>query len=108
MPPRRSRWTSWAVRTGSSRSSLEPNTDVTLPGETIALQGPISSGAGPRPSWTSTDKGELDGVAELLLDHPEMKTLRIETHCDPPGPRAPSRGPRPPKKLTCHQANANQ
>ena len=55
------------------------NPDVTLTGGTIVLRVPIKFRPG-TPRLDATAKGELKGVAELLSDHPEIRTLRIEAH----------------------------
>ena len=60
--------------------TLRPaNTDVTLTPQAIVLRLPIKFRAG-TPKLTPPIKAELEGVADVLADHPEIKTLRIEAH----------------------------
>jgi outer membrane protein OmpA-like peptidoglycan-associated protein len=53
--------------------------DVTLTDKGIVLRVPIKFKQG-TPKLENPVKGELDGVADLLGEHPEIKTLRIEAH----------------------------
>jgi outer membrane protein OmpA-like peptidoglycan-associated protein len=58
-----------------------PNPNVSLAGDTVTLKQPIKFKAGPAkvdPKMAAS----LDGVAELLEDHPEIKTLRVEAWWD--------------------------
>jgi OOP family OmpA-OmpF porin len=75
-----------------------PNPNVTLSGDTVTLKQPIKFKAGP----TRLDpkaQAELDAVAELLQDHQELHTLRVEAYWDnSAGPKA--------KSLTDAQAKA--
>jgi outer membrane protein OmpA-like peptidoglycan-associated protein len=79
-----------------------PNPDVQLAGGTVVLKVPIKFRAG-APKLDAAVKLELDGVANVLADHPEIKTLRIQTHWSgtpgKPGPAADAA-----KKLTDDQA----
>ncbi len=60
--------------------TLRPaNPDVTLTGQAIVLRVPIKFQPG-APKLTPVLKAELEGVAEVLADHLEIKTLRIEAH----------------------------
>ncbi len=60
--------------------TLRPaNPDVTLTGQAIVLRVPIKFQPG-KPRLTPGAKAELEGVAEVMADHPEIKTLRIEAH----------------------------
>lgn len=60
--------------------TLRPaNPDVTLTGQAIVLRVPIRFQPG-APRLPPGVKAELEGVAEVLSDHPEIKTLRIEAH----------------------------
>jgi outer membrane protein OmpA-like peptidoglycan-associated protein len=60
--------------------TLRPaNPDVTLTGQAIILRVPIKFQPG-SPKLTPALKAELEGVAEVLADHPEIRTLRIEAH----------------------------
>jgi outer membrane protein OmpA-like peptidoglycan-associated protein len=83
------------------------NPDVTLTPKGIQLRVPIKFKQG-KPKLETVIKNELDGVAELMAEHPEIKTLRIEAHWGGPvggkgggkgGPGAAAR------KLTEQQAN---
>jgi outer membrane protein OmpA-like peptidoglycan-associated protein len=58
-----------------------PNPDITLVGDTVTLKDPIKFKAG-TPKLDPKFEGELNGVAELLGDHPEIRALRIEAHWD--------------------------
>ncbi len=70
--------------------TLRPvNPDVTLTADEIVLKSPIKfkqmTPAKLAPEW----QGELDGVAEVLADRPDIRILRIEAHWDPSaGPKA--------------------
>jgi outer membrane protein OmpA-like peptidoglycan-associated protein len=78
--------------------TLRPaNPDVTLTGNAIKLRAPIKFKAG-APKLDATARGELDGVAAILAEHPEIRTLRIEAHWN--APAAPA------KALTDKQAAA--
>jgi len=60
--------------------TLRPaNPDVTLTPQAIVLRVPIKFRAG-TPKLTPPIKAELEGAADILADHPEIKTLRIEAH----------------------------
>jgi outer membrane protein OmpA-like peptidoglycan-associated protein len=59
------------------------NADVKLTGSAVVLRVPIKFRPGV-PQLDSTAKRELDGVAELLADHPEIRKLRIEAHWSGP------------------------
>src|SRR5262249_43984919 len=58
-----------------------PNANVSLSGDTISLKQPIKFRPG-APKLDVKTQAEIDGVAELLQDHPEIKTLRIEAWWD--------------------------
>jgi outer membrane protein OmpA-like peptidoglycan-associated protein len=58
-----------------------PNPNVTLAGDTITLKQPLKFKAGP-PRLDAKMQAQLDGVAELLQDHPEIRTLRVEAWWD--------------------------
>jgi outer membrane protein OmpA-like peptidoglycan-associated protein len=58
-----------------------PNPDVSLTGDAIVLRAPIKFRAG-TPRLGPKDQAELDGVAALLDDHPEIRLLRVEAHWD--------------------------
>jgi outer membrane protein OmpA-like peptidoglycan-associated protein len=58
-----------------------PNPNVALTSEGIALKFPIKFKAGPA-KLDAKAQGELDGVADLLQDHPEIRGLRIEAYWD--------------------------
>ena len=53
--------------------------DVTLTPQAIVLRVPIKFKAG-APKLPPAVKAELEGVADVMADHPEIKTLRIEAH----------------------------
>jgi outer membrane protein OmpA-like peptidoglycan-associated protein len=76
-----------------------PNPDVTLTPQAIVLRVPIKFRAG-APRLDGTARAQLDGVAEVMLDHPEIKTLRVEAHWS--GQRTSKSA----KKLTERQATA--
>jgi len=80
----------------------QANADVTVTPTAIVLRVPIKFRAGP-PKLLPAIKGELDGVADVLADHPEIKTLRIEAHWS--GAAKGSAGDAA-KKLTAKQAAA--
>ena len=72
---------------------------------TVVLKIPIKFRPG-APKLDANIKAELDGVADLLLDHPEVKTLRIEAHWNGSGPGSKKKGTADvAKKLTIRQAN---
>jgi len=79
-----------------------PNPDVQLEGRTVVLRIPIKFRAG-TPKLDPLVKQELDGVANVLADHPEIKLLRIQAHWSGtpgrPGPAADAA-----KKITDDQA----
>jgi outer membrane protein OmpA-like peptidoglycan-associated protein len=58
-----------------------PNPDVSLQGDTVALRAPIKFRVG-TPRLGVPEQAELDGVAALLEDHPEIRVLRVEAHWD--------------------------
>ena len=58
-----------------------PNGDVTLAGNQIKLKFAIRFKGG-QARLDAKAQGELDGVAELMQDHAEIRTLRIETYWD--------------------------
>lgn len=76
-----------------------PNPDVTLTPQAIVLRAPIKFRPG-APKLDAKARAQLDGVADVLLDHPEIKTLRVEAHWSGP-PSSTSA-----KKLTERQAAA--
>jgi outer membrane protein OmpA-like peptidoglycan-associated protein len=83
--------------------TLRPaNADVTLTPQAIVLRVPIKFRAG-TPKLVPAIKTELDGVADILADHPEIKTLRIEAHWNG---AAKTKGGDAAKKLTQKQAAA--
>ncbi len=63
--------------------TLRPvNPDLTLTADEIVLKSPIKFKQGPAkltPEW----QVELDGVAEVMEDRPEIRILRVEAHWDP-------------------------
>jgi outer membrane protein OmpA-like peptidoglycan-associated protein len=59
-----------------------PNPDVAVDGDAITLKQPIKFKSADSTKLEPKVQGELDGVAELLSDHPEIRTLRIEAHWD--------------------------
>jgi outer membrane protein OmpA-like peptidoglycan-associated protein len=70
--------------------TLRPaNPDVTFTAQAIVLRVPIRFQPG-QPRLTPVLKAELEGVAEILADHPEIRTLRIEAHWS--GPKAKAKG----------------
>src|SRR3954453_8033094 len=83
--------------------TLRPaNADVTLTPQAIVLRVPIKFRKG-TPKLPPAIKTELEGVADILADHPEIKTLRIEAHWSGPGK---GKGSDAAKKLTQKQAAA--
>ncbi len=88
--------------------SLRPgNPDVILTPDSVVLKIPIKFRPG-APKLDNTAKAELEGVADLLLDHPEVKTLRIEAHWNGSGPGGAKKkkgNADAAKKLTVRQAN---
>jgi outer membrane protein OmpA-like peptidoglycan-associated protein len=77
------------------------NPDVTLTPQAIVLRVPIRFKAG-APKLAPGIKAELDGVADLLAEHPEIKMLRVEAHWS--GGRKGKKGTDPSKQLTERQA----
>src|SRR5450432_3104552 len=57
-----------------------PNTHVSIPGDVVTLKQPLKFKGAARldPKMQST----LDGVAELLQDHAELRTLKIDAYWD--------------------------
>jgi outer membrane protein OmpA-like peptidoglycan-associated protein len=83
--------------------TLRPaNADVTLTPQAIVLRVPIKFRAG-APKLLPPVKAELEGVADIMADHPEIKTLRIEAHWSG---AARGKGGDAAKKLTEKQAAA--
>ena len=83
--------------------TLRPaNPDVTLTPQAIVLRVPIKFRAG-APKLPPAIKAELEAVADILVDHPEIKTLRIEAHWS--GAKGGKAGEAA-KKLTAQQAAA--
>jgi len=71
------------------------------------LHTPIKFSPG-EPKLDTTAKRELDGVAELMSDHPEIRKLRVEAHWSGPagqGPKSAGSGELT-RKLTEKQAGA--
>jgi outer membrane protein OmpA-like peptidoglycan-associated protein len=58
-----------------------PNKDVSLTTDGITLKYPIKFKGGPA-KLDAKAMSELDGVADLLQDHPEVRVLRIEAYWD--------------------------
>ena len=58
-----------------------PNPDITLSGDSLSLKNPIRFRPG-APKLGPKEQQALDGVADTMEDHPELRTLRIETHWD--------------------------
>jgi outer membrane protein OmpA-like peptidoglycan-associated protein len=77
-----------------------PNPNVTLTAQAIVLKTPIKFKSG-APVLAAPVKEELEGVAELLQDHPEIKTVRVVAHWGGPAGAKSSA-----KKLTERQALA--
>jgi outer membrane protein OmpA-like peptidoglycan-associated protein len=85
--------------------TLRPaNPDVTLTGQTIVLRVPIKFLPG-APKLTPVLKAELEGVGELLVDHPEIKRLRIEAHWSGPQGKTGAKSGAAAKALTRRQAD---
>jgi OOP family OmpA-OmpF porin len=83
--------------------TLRPaNADVTLTPQAIVLRVPIKFRQG-APKLMPPIKAELEAVADILADHPEIKTLRIEAHWSG---AAKGKGSDAAKKLTEKQAAA--
>lgn len=82
-----------------------PNPDVLLTDQAIALRVPIRFSPGAPATLPADVKKELDGVAELLVDHPEVRTLRVEAHWGGPGGKDAA-ALAAAKKLTQRQADA--
>jgi outer membrane protein OmpA-like peptidoglycan-associated protein len=83
--------------------TLRPaNPDVTLTPQAIVLRVPIKFRSG-TPKLTPAFKAELEGVADILADHPEIKTVRIEAHWSS---TARGKAGEKAKKLTETQAKA--
>ena len=83
--------------------TLRPaNNDVTLTPQAIVLRVPIKFKKG-APKLAPSVKAELEAVADILVDHPEIKTLRIEAHWNG---AARGKGSDTAKKLTAKQAAA--
>jgi outer membrane protein OmpA-like peptidoglycan-associated protein len=83
--------------------TLRPaNADVTLTPQAIVLRVPIKFRTG-TPKLAPAIKSELEAVADILADHPEIKTLRIEAHWSGAGK---GKGGDAAKKLTQKQAAA--
>jgi len=80
------------------------NPDVTLTPQAIVLRVPIRFKPG-APKLAPGIKAELDGVADLVAEHPEIKMLRIEAHWSGAGRRG-KKGADPSKQLTERQAKA--
>src|SRR5262249_34563746 len=59
-----------------------PNPDVTIDGDAITLKQPIKFKSADSTKLEPKIQGELDSVAEILSDHPEIRTLRVEAHWD--------------------------
>ncbi len=78
------------------------NADVTLTPQAIVLRVPIKFRQG-APKLMPAVKAELEAVADILVDHPEIKTLRIEAHWNG---AAAGKGGATAKKLTEKQAAA--
>jgi outer membrane protein OmpA-like peptidoglycan-associated protein len=75
------------------------NANATLGDSSITLKRPLRFSAGVAPRLEGTPQPGLDAVAELLEDHGDIKTLRIEAHWDT------SAGPKV-KEITQQQADA--
>jgi outer membrane protein OmpA-like peptidoglycan-associated protein len=61
-----------------------PNKDVALTTDGITLKFPIKFKGGPS-KLDPKAQSELDGVADLLQEHPEVRVLRVEAYWDSPG-----------------------
>jgi hypothetical protein len=63
-----------------------PNTSVTLSGDVVNLKQPLKLKG---PALDPKSKTTLDGLAEFLQDHPEIKTLKVDAYWDnSAGPKA--------------------
>ena len=83
--------------------TLRPaNADVTLTPQAIVLRVPIKFKAG-APKLAPTIKTELEAVADILADHPEIKALRIEAHWSGSA-KGKGKGSDAAKKMTAKQA----
>ena len=79
--PRRSRSTSSAGQDRQLDVTLRPaNPDVTPDRRRRSCCACRSSSRPGAPKLTPPIKAELEAVADILADHPEIKTLRIEAH----------------------------
>jgi outer membrane protein OmpA-like peptidoglycan-associated protein len=81
-----------------------PNPNVTLTAQAVVLKTPIKFKPG-APVLAPPVKEELDALAELLQDHPEIKALRVVAHWGGPGGTEPA-AKAAAKKLTERQALA--
>jgi hypothetical protein len=72
-----------------------PNTSVTVSGDVVTLKQPLKLKG---PALDPKAKASLDGLAEYLQDHPELRMLKVDVYTDAPGPKA--------KSLTDGQAKA--
>ena len=82
------------------------NPDVTLTPQAIVLRVPIRFKPG-APKLAPGVKAELEGVADLLSEHPEIKMLRVEAHWSGAGRKGKgTKGADPSKQLTERQAKA--
>jgi outer membrane protein OmpA-like peptidoglycan-associated protein len=59
-----------------------PSPDVTVSGNGIVLKKPIKFRSGGSPSLDAKWEAELDGVADVLEEHADVKALRVEAHWD--------------------------
>ena len=82
------------ARTGSSTSRAPANPDVTLTPQAIVLQLPDQVQGGGAQAGPGI-KAELEGVADLLVGPPGIKTLRIEAHWNGAGGRGQEGGGQP-------------
>jgi outer membrane protein OmpA-like peptidoglycan-associated protein len=57
------------------------STNVTIAGDVLKLKTPLKFKAGPA-RLDAKAQATLDDVADLMQDHPEIRTLRIETYWD--------------------------
>jgi len=67
------------------------NPDVTLTPQAIVLRVPIRFKPG-APKLAPGIKAELDGVVDLMAEHPEIKTVRVEAHWSGAGRKAKGNG----------------
>jgi outer membrane protein OmpA-like peptidoglycan-associated protein/LysM repeat protein len=81
------------------------NPDVTLTPQAIVLRVPIRFKAG-APKLAPGIKAELEGVVDLLAEHPEIKMLRVEAHWSGGGRKGKGTKGDPSKQLTERQAKA--